>query len=303
MSSLQTPAPPEWHRAAFDMLPVAVTREADGVLLHANDQFAAMLGTSFEEVIGRNIDQVLAQPNAHAALLAGAGRVQQVELQGRRADGTSLAMVASVCRVSSRDEPDVVLCTFRSVSERTRKAEESVELHRLLLNSTGEGIYVIDRRGDCTFANRACLTLLGFKSDAELLGRNMHELVHHTRANGEPYPAEECRIYQALQDRKGTNIDDEVLFRRDGSSFHAEYWSYPVERNGKLVGCVVTFVDITDRRRGEELLAEVARFPDMNPGPVLRLDSEANVLLANTAARSLFGTELAGRCWREVCPD
>jgi signal transduction histidine kinase len=114
---------------------------------------------------------------------------------------------------------------------------------------------------------------------------------------------EECRIYQALQDRKGTNIDDEVMFRRDGSSFLTEYWSYPVEQNGELVGCVVTFVDITDRRRGEELLAEVARFPDMNPGPVLRLDSEANVLLANTAARGLFGTELAGRCWRDVCPD
>ncbi len=127
---------------------------------------------------------------------------------------------------------------------------------RLLLNSTGEGIYGIDSQGNCTFANPACLELLGFNSDTDLLGKNMHALVHHTRANGDGYPVEECNIYRALQEREGTHIDDEVMWRGDGSSFPAEYWSYPVVRDGDLLGCAVTFVDISERRRAEEELRQ-----------------------------------------------
>ncbi|NIO33154.1 MAG: PAS domain S-box protein [Gemmatimonadetes bacterium] len=183
------------------------------------------------------------------------------------------------------------------------------DLVRLLLNSTGEGIYGIDLEGKCTFANPACLRLLGFESDTELLGRNMHQLVHHTRPDGEPYPEKECRIYRAFREGKGTHVDDEVMWRADGSSFPTEYWSYPMERDGELVGCVLTFVDISERRRQEQLLAdqaatlaEVARFPEMNPGPVLRVDLEGTVLMDNPAAREVFGHELLGQSWREVCP-
>jgi PAS domain S-box-containing protein len=182
-------------------------------------------------------------------------------------------------------------------------------LVRLLLNSTAEGIYGIDLEGKCTFANPACLRLLGFESDTELLGRNMHDLVHHTRPDGEPYPETECRIYRAFREGKGTHVDDEVMWRADGSCFPTEYWSYPMERDGKLVGCVLTFMDVSERRRQEQLLAEqaatlaeVARFPEMNPGPVLRLDLDGNVLMDNPAARDVFGDELMGQCWRDVCP-
>ena len=133
------------------------------------------------------------------------------------------------------------------------------EFVRLLLNSTGEGIYGIDLDGKCTFANPACLKLLGFASDSDLVGRNMHQLVHHTRTDGDPYPETECRIYLAFRQGEGTHVDDEVMFRSDGRRFPAEYWSYPVERDGELVGCVVTFVDITERRRVEEDLRQTEK--------------------------------------------
>jgi len=133
------------------------------------------------------------------------------------------------------------------------------ELVRLLLNSTGEGIYGVDLDGNCTFANPSCAKLLGYESVEQLLGQHMHNLVHHTRPNGEPYPVEECRIYQAYREHQGTNVDDEVMFSADGSSFPAEYWSYPVEREGELVGCVVTFVDISERRRVEEELRQTEK--------------------------------------------
>ncbi len=98
----------------------------------------------------------------------------------------------------------------------------SDELVRLLLNSTGEGIYGVDLDGNCTFANPACAKLLGYESVDQLLGQHMHNLVHHTRANGEPYPVEECCIYQAYREHQGINVDDEVMFSADGSSFPAE---------------------------------------------------------------------------------
>ena len=128
---------------------------------------------------------------------------------------------------------------------------DSDGLAQLLLNSTGEGIYGVDMQGNCTFANPACVRLLGFDGDGDLLGRNMHELVHHTRPNGDPYPMEECRIYRAFREGKGVHVEDEVMWSRDGSSYPAEYWSYPMEREGELIGCVLTFVDITERKQLE----------------------------------------------------
>ena len=133
---------------------------------------------------------------------------------------------------------------------------ENDQLLRILINSTGEGIYSVDMKGNCTFANNACVKILGFESDADLLGKHMHNLVHHTRPNGEPYPVEECRIYQAFRNREGTHVDDEVMFNSHGKPFPAEYWSYPIESDGELVGCVVTFVDISERKRAEKLINE-----------------------------------------------
>lgn len=160
-------------------------------------------------------------------------------------------------RVEERTEANRQL--YLQAERRAEELRQSEDLVRSLLNSTGEGIYGIDLEGSCTFANAAGLKLLGFKGDGELLGRNMHALVHHTRANGAPYPVEECRIYRAFREFEGTHVDDEVMWCADGSSFPAEYWSYPVEREGELVGCVVTFVDVSERKRAEEDLRQAEK--------------------------------------------
>ncbi len=135
------------------------------------------------------------------------------------------------------------------VIEVLREREEHI---RLLLDSTAEAIYGIDLRGCCTFANPACARLLGYADPSQLLGRNMHDLVHHTRKDGTPYPVEECKIFRSFRSNQNSHIDDEVLWRPDGSSFPAEYWSHPICRDGRVVGSVVTFLDITERRHWEE---------------------------------------------------
>ena len=151
----------------------------------------------------------------------------------------------------------VALHRLKLTHEReTREAalRESETQIRLLLNSTGEGIYGVDLAGNCTFCNQACLRLMGYDDKNDLLGQSMHALIHHTRPDGTPYPVEKCQIYQAFREGKGVHVDDEILWRKDGTGFAAEYWSYPVHREDKRVGCVVTFVDITARKQAEAQL-------------------------------------------------
>ena len=125
----------------------------------------------------------------------------------------------------------------------------------LLMASTDQGIYGIDRWGRCTFVNPSAAQMLGYRPD-ELLGKRMHQLVHHTRSDGSPYPVEECPIYQAFEENRGTRVDSEVLWRRDETPIPVEYSSYPIVRNGVVEGAIVTFIDITERRRVEEKLKE-----------------------------------------------
>ncbi|HLJ97517.1 MAG TPA: response regulator [Gemmataceae bacterium] len=131
---------------------------------------------------------------------------------------------------------------------------ESEEHSRLLLESSGEGIYGVDVDANCTFANPACARLLGYDDPADLLSKPAHELFHHTRPDGKPYPRAECRICQTLRTGTAMHADDEVFWRRDGSSFPVEYRANPIRRDGRLFGAVITFVDISQRRRAEQAM-------------------------------------------------
>lgn len=123
----------------------------------------------------------------------------------------------------------------------------------LLLESTGEGIFGIDLAGHCMFINRAGARILGWAA-AEVLGRNMHELTHHSHADGTAYPDTDCPIFNAFRRGLPCRIDTEVFWRRDGSSFPVEYSSHPILDGDTVRGAVITFVDITERRRAAEAL-------------------------------------------------
>jgi PAS domain S-box-containing protein len=134
----------------------------------------------------------------------------------------------------------------------TLDLKQSEDRFKTLLDSTAEAIYGLDMNGKCTFSNQACLNMLRLTNADELLGINMHDLIHHSHDDGSCYDIESCRIYSAFLEGKGTHVDDEVLWRPDGSCFPAEYWSYPLTINGKIEGAVVTFIDITERRQSIE---------------------------------------------------
>lgn len=137
-----------------------------------------------------------------------------------------------------------------------RKLEDSEAFVHLLLDSTAEAIYGVDTNGNCTFINQACLNMLGYKDVSELLGKNMHVLTHYKYPDGTKYPIEKCKILQSYQQENGSHVDDEVLWRKDGSSFPVEYWSYPIFKNKECIGAVVTFLDITKRIKNRIALQE-----------------------------------------------
>jgi formate hydrogenlyase transcriptional activator len=128
------------------------------------------------------------------------------------------------------------------------------ELIPLILNSASEAICGCDAEGICLFSNPSAARILGYGDASELLGKNLHELEHHTRQDGTPYPIEECPIYIGFQQNENVHRDDEVYWRKDGTSFPVEYWSHLVLRDGKTLGAVITFIDITERKQADAAL-------------------------------------------------
>ncbi|MEM7202209.1 MAG: sigma 54-interacting transcriptional regulator [Planctomycetota bacterium] len=141
--------------------------------------------------------------------------------------------------------------TGESPVDRMRAEIARLERHtQTILESAGEGIYGLCPQGNATFVNPAAARMLGWSVD-ELIGQPMHANHHHSHADGTTYARGECPIYAAFRDGEVHSVDDEVFWRRDGSSFPVEYTSTPILEGGKPNGAVVVFRDTTLRRRAE----------------------------------------------------
>ena len=128
----------------------------------------------------------------------------------------------------------------------------------LIIDAIPDGVYGVDPRGRTVFVNRAAAALLGFEPH-ELIGRVPHQVMHHTHADGTPYPADECPLYRASLEGREIRVEEDLFWRRDGSSFPVEYESHPLRRDDAIVGFIVTFRDITARKKNEERLRELLR--------------------------------------------
>ena len=147
--------------------------------------------------------------------------------------------------------PRGALAVFRDLTGARQEAaslREDEERARLLLSSTAEGIYGLDVAGNCTFCNPAALQLLGYEHESDVLGKNMHRLIHHSYPDGQPRAEKDCCIYHSFNQRQGVNRDDEVYWRADGKPISVEYSSFPIFRAGRVAGAVVVFRDIGARK-------------------------------------------------------
>ncbi|WP_179380743.1 sigma 54-interacting transcriptional regulator [Jannaschia marina] len=245
-------------------------------ILHANAPAAALLGlprgevARFAPVLGDALPRfvVFAGEVDHR----GEAWTRDIRLQPRGGDPIR-------CEIRARRLPEapgqllLTLCDLDAFERRTR-ITETADLYRggfteweraqaffaelegrsqLILDAAGEGIYGINAEGKTTFVNRAAQEMLGW-TDADLMGRDIHAMIHHHHLNGEVYPAHDCPIYRSFRFEQVNRIEDEVFWRKDGRPIRVEYVSTPIYDQKMLAGAVVIFRDITERKENEQKL-------------------------------------------------
>ncbi len=134
------------------------------------------------------------------------------------------------------------------LAEQLREAEA---YSRLLLASTAEGFYAVDRTGVTTLCNPAFVRMMGFAGPEEAVGRRLHDAIHHHHPDGSPHAAGDCPIYRCASEGVAAHVADDVFFRLDGQPLPVEYWATPIVQDGELKGAICTFLDITDRKHAE----------------------------------------------------
>jgi PAS domain S-box-containing protein len=151
----------------------------------------------------------------------------------------------------------IVFLIFRKIflnrNKIQKKLFESTEKMHLILEASGDGIYGLDLNGNTTFTNSAAIEMFGYSLD-EMKSKSQHALIHHTREDGTPYIKEQCHIYAAYKDGKTHQESSAIFWRKDGTSFPVEYTSRPIVQAGEILGAVINFRDITERKQAEKEL-------------------------------------------------
>ncbi len=277
-------------RVVMDSLYSAVVvLDADGVIVRVNEswrQFARDNGGDARTIEGVGLNYLAAcapamlagEPEAQAAsegiraVLSGQLPEFSVEypchapqrerwfilraapLQGMQGTG----VVLNHTDISERKRAEAVLTQQQQrleemVEARTAELEVAEERTRLILQSSADGLFELDQAGRFRFANAAVCDMLGYPLEV-LIGQRAHPLIHHSRADGGPYPDAECPMHRALHERRLFRAENEVFWRRDGRAVPVEYAATPMFKDGRAIGVVVSVRDVTERKRMEDAL-------------------------------------------------
>ncbi len=255
-------------------LGMVCTHDMRGVVLSVNTHGAQSIGRTRDEVVGHALSEFMPEDRRAAFTKYLSDIFDAGEVQGlfylRHVNGEVRVIAYRNKLISPLARDPYVLCFGVDISEQTRAEDKLRALSRQsnsILESVGDGIFGLDLEGRCTFINPAALQMLGYKQE-EVLGRDLHAMVHHTRADGAPYPAEESPIRNALRDLSTARVTRDIFWRKDGASLPVEYVARPqietsssdsveaqsasesaeAKPSGKAVGVVVAFADTTERR-------------------------------------------------------
>ena len=244
--------------------------DCEGLTTFVNPASTSMLGWTAEELVGQSMHELLhhTKPDGthypahecpvHAAFKDGAVHKVDNEVFWRK-DGSCFPVEYTSTPIYENEELVGAVVVYKDVSERKDAEDELLRVKRSnerILAAAGEGIYGIGINGLCTFINPASVMMTGWKPE-DIIGKPTHDMHHHTKPDGSHYPREECPIYAAFQDGLVHQCDDEVFWRKDGSSFPVEYTSTPIYENEELAGAVVVFRDISERKQNEQELQQV----------------------------------------------
>jgi len=236
--------------------------------------FSAYLGPALPQfiVLLQEVDHRGTAMSRDVVVASHDGRVRPCEVRVGMLPDVSGWLLVTITDVTAFEARTTKACTeslHRAGLDEWQRAESFfADLERknqLILNAAGEGIYGVNAEGSATFVNRAAQEMLGWTYD-DLLGRNIHSIIHHHHLNGDLYPAHDCPIYKSFRFEEVARIEDEVFWRKDGKPIRVEYVSTPIYDQQVLAGAVVIFRDITERKENEkrlrDALEEVAALRD-----------------------------------------
>lgn len=254
---------------------LAWIKDLEGRYVYVNEAAGLVFQTSREEVLGKRDEDIFPaavvdqfRENDRQALMSQAG-VQVIETL-KHQDGVLHHSIVSKFPILGPDGRPVLIggmaidMTARKQAEQLLLESEAEARRLLALNQTimmnmGEGLYTIDSQGLVSYMNPEAERLLGWKSE-ELLGRSMHQVAHYKHPDGSPFPLEECPGFQVFHNGKVLRNFEDTFIRKDGSFFPVSYSSSPLrDHNGQIVGVVIVFQDITERKQAE---AELRRWKD-----------------------------------------
>ena len=239
---------------------VGVYLVQDGIFRYCNPALADIFGYHTDELSGKKGPKDVVSPEDWPLVIENLRKRSDGEVEsltygfrGKKKSGEIIDIEVYGSKTTFSGKP-AVIGTLLDVTERKRMEEalrDAEERSRLILKSVADGIIGVDTGGRILFANESAQAMLGWTFE-ELRGRGLHALIHHTRPDGSSYPDQECPMHAAFTDNTESRVEDEVLWRKDGSSFFVSYSARPILKAGHTEGAVVTFTDITARKKIEE---------------------------------------------------
>lgn len=251
-----------------------IGKDMEGNITSWNLAAEEMYGYNADEMVGQSIYSIVPAARHHeeSELINKLGSGQKVEhFETQRVCKSGVVIDVDITISPIKNEMGKVVGastiarditrrkkTQRELEEARKARDELFNRYHSILEAAGEGIYGLDLNGVTTFCNPAGAKMLGYTVE-EMVGKPQHQLVHHTKPGGEPYPRAECPIYSAIMVGKVHRVDTEVFWGKNGIPFPVEYVSTPIKENGVIIGAVVTFSDITLRKNAEKELEQARR--------------------------------------------
>ncbi len=279
-----------------------VITDLDAKIEFANDAFYRETGYSPTEIIGQN-PRILQSGKTSSANYVKMwqeltkGLPWKGEFINKRKDGSEYIELALISPVQQADGRFTHYLAIKDDITERKHAEialkDSHQQMYSLLNSMAEGAYGIDLEGNFQFVNRSFLRILGYSHEHEIIGKHSHSLIHHSHADGRPYPAKECRMYAVYEPNAEIHVTDEVFWRKDGVAIPVEYRSQPIITHGEVTGAIATFVDISDRIKAQEAFEQAAKYArsliEASLDPLVTISAEGKITDVNKATEEVTG--------------